>query len=120
MFCPPFQIYSETSSDGTLQKVKKVLESSDEDYLGKVIELAWKFVTLPNPLIVCQPEKYSPRIHDPEHGHWDGEHTKEFELTYIRPVVYRNYEGVLARKGWVANTATSQQNYGLSGMCLLS
>ena len=96
--------------------MRKTLESSHEDYLEKVIELAWKFVTLPNPLIVCQPKKFHSQIHEPQFGHWD-RHAKEFELIYLRPVVYRNYEGVLARKGWVANTVTS---YPRPGQCMLS
>ena len=104
-------------SDETLQKVKETLKISSEDHLGKVIALAWKFVTLPNPLIVDQPKAFDYQIHDPEFGHWDKQ-AKDFELIYTRPVVYRNYEGVLAEMGWVANTTTdntrstttSQQN----------
>ena len=104
-----FQIYHEILRGKTLRKVRETLESSDEDHLRKVIALTWKFVTLPNPLIVCQPKKFDPKIHDPEHSHWD-KHAKQFELTYARPVVYRNYEGVVARKGWVANTAPKMSN----------
>lgn len=44
------QMCSEVSSNQTHQKVKEVLESSEQDDLRKAIELAWKFVTLPNPL----------------------------------------------------------------------
>lgn len=97
------------SNAETRQKVKEILESSHEDHLGKVIELAWKFVTLPNPLIVCQPTVFNSQIHSPEFGHWD-KHAVDFTLTYTRPVVYRNYEGVLAGKGWVANTPSSNQD----------
>ena len=82
------------------------MRSSDEDHLGKVIALAWKFLVLPNPLIVCQPKKFDFRIHSPEYQHWD-KHAENSELIYTRPVVYRNYEGVIASKGWVANTATT-------------
>ena len=87
--------------------MREALESSDEDHLGKVIELAWKFVTLPSPLIVCQPKKFDSRIHEPEYGHWD-KHADKLPLIYTRPVVYRNYEGVVIYKGWVANTANIQ------------
>ena len=104
-----FQIYSEISSNETLQRVKGALESSHKDYLGETIVLVWKFVTLPNPLIVCQSKKFDPQIHDPEHGHWDSKYKNDLELIYIRPVVYRDHEGVLACKGWVANTTTTQQ-----------
>ena len=111
-------MYSDISSNETFQKVKEALERSDEDHLMKVIELTWKFVTLPNPLIVYQPKKFDSQIHEPEHGRWD-KHAKEAELIYIRPVVYRNYEGVVACKGWVANTATGQQSK-WAGRCVLS
>ena len=74
-----------------------------KEHLGKVIALAWKFVVLPNPLIVSQPRKYDLRIHSPEYGHWD-EHAEGSQLIYTRPVLYRNHEGVIASKGWVANT----------------
>ena len=89
-------------------KVKEALKTSHQDDLRKAIELAWKFVTLPNPLIVCQPEKFDDQIHDQEGRYWD-EQANECELVYLRPVVYRNYEGIVARKGWVANTAPIQQ-----------
>ena len=107
--CLLLQLYNEVPSDKMNPRVKEALESSHQDDLRKFIELAWRFVTLPNPLIVaCQPTKFDPQIHDPEAVYWD-KRAKEFELTYVRPVVYRNYEGVVARKGWVANTAPSQQ-----------
>ena len=111
-----FQMHKDISSNQTLQKVKETLESSHEDHLGKVIELTWKFVTLPNPLIVYQPKKFDSQTHEPQYGHWD-KHAKDSELIYIRPVVYRNYEGVVACRGWVANTATGQQR---GGRCVLS
>ena len=85
------------------------MESSHEDHLMKIIELTWKLVTRPNPLIVCQPNQFDPRIHDPEVEYWD-EHVNDFPLIYIRPVLYRSYVGVLAQKGWVANTATAKQS----------
>ena len=101
--------------------MKEALESSEEDHLGNVIALTWKFVTLPNPLIICQPENFDPNIHSPEYGHWDSKCTKEVPLIYLRPVVYRDYEGAVASKGWVANTATSQQSEsGSKSSCLLS
>jgi len=110
-------MYSKISSEETRQKVKETLESSDDDHLEKVIALAWKFVTLPNPLIVHQPESFDSQLHEPEYGRWE-KPKKELPLIYTRPVVYRNYEGMVARKGWVANTATSQPE--LRSKCLLS
>ena len=112
------------SGDETFQKIKATLENSPQDHLGKAIELAWKFVTLPNPLIVCQPGKYDSKIHSPEHGYWDSKQTHESNLIYTRPVVYRNYEGVLACWGWVADKVTSKQHSQRSesiiSMCSLS
>ena len=97
--------------------MKKTLENSDEDHFRNVIELTWKFVTLPNPLIVCQPNSFNYHIHSLEYGYWD-RLAKDSELIYTRPVVYRNYEGVVASKGWVANTSHSQ--YELRSKCLVS
>ena len=103
------QLYNEVPSDKMHPRVKEALESSHQDDLRKAIELAWKFVTLPNPLIVaCQPKEFDSQIHDQEAVYWDNQANK-CELVYLRPVVYRNYEGVLARKGWVANIGPSQQ-----------
>lgn len=96
--------------------MKETLESSDQDHLGKAIALAWKFVTLSNPLIVCQPTEFDYRIHDQDYEKWD-KRTKELKLIYLRPVVYRNYEGVLACKGWVANTIPTNQPS--KSLCLL-
>ena len=107
--CLLLQLYNEVPSDRMHPRVKEALESSHQDDLRTAIELAWKFVTLPNPLIVaCQPTKFDPRIHDQEAVYWNKQ-ANDSELIYIRPVVYRNYEGVVARNGWVANTAPSQQ-----------
>ena len=90
--------------------MKEGLDSSPDDHFGKLIELTWKLVTLPNPLIVCQPEGFNSEIHDHEVEYWDKKKVKELPLIYIRPVLFRNYEGVVAQKGWVANAATIQQN----------
>ena len=112
-------MYGEILSPKSCQKVKESLRSH-EDHLGKAIALAWKFVTLPNPLIVWQPEKFDPQIHCAEYDHWNKQ-ANDSELIYIRPVVYRNYGGVVASKGWVANTPTTQQSKWLSDVkCLLS
>jgi len=117
LFFPMYQVCSEVSSTQTHHEVTEVLESSHQDDLRKAIELAWKFVTLPNPLIVCQPTGFNSRLHDPEGDYWDSEHANKSKLVYTRPVVYRNYEGVLACKGWVANTATSQHSDRRCSLC---
>ena len=81
------QLYSEVLSDKMKPRVKEALESSHQDDLRTAIELAWKFVTLPNPLIVCQPKKYDSRIHDKEAVYWDNQ-ADECELIYLRSVLY--------------------------------
>ena len=82
------QLYNEVPSERMHPTVKEALESSHQDDLRKFIELAWKFVTLPNPLIVaCQPTEFDPRIHDPEAVYWNKQ-ANDSELIYIRPVVY--------------------------------
>lgn len=105
--------------------MKETLKRSgeDEDHLENIIQLSWKFVTLPNPLIVCRPKNFDAQIHSPEYGHWDSKCKEELPLIYTRSVVYRDYGGVVASKGWVANTPISQQSKWLSDLkskCLLS
>ena len=101
-------MYDEISSNEARKKATETLESNRKDHLGKAIELTWKFVTLPKPLIVCQPKQYDPKIHDPEYGHWESKSRNH--LIYTRPVVYRNYKGALACRGWVANTRSRAGN----------
>ena len=74
-----------------------------QKYLLKGVQVAWKFVTLPSPIIACQPEAYNPQIVDREYGYWDGS-TPDAKLIYTRPVVYRCYDGNCSEKGMVANT----------------
>ena len=78
---------------------------AEEEYLLKCVKVAWKFVTLPSPIIVCRPEKYNPQIVEREFGYWN-KSTPDAKLIYTRPVVYRCYDGNRAEKGMVANTET--------------
>ena len=82
--------------------VGRILQA-EEEYLLKCVQVAWKFVTLPSPIIVSQPEVYNPQIVEREYGYWD-ENTPDAVLIYTRPVVYRCYDGNRAEKGMVANT----------------
>jgi len=72
----------------------------------QVVELAWNFVTLPNPMIVCQPEKFSSDIHSRDFQHWNKQ-AECYRLKYARPVVYRSYHGLVACKGLVGNEKES-------------
>ena len=86
-------------------KVKTILQPGNP-LLNHVVRLTWKFITLPSPLIICQPATFSEQIHEPEFGYWD-KSVRPTKLIYTRPVVYRSYQGILACKAWVANTAKS-------------
>ena len=77
---------------------------TNQKYLFKCVQVAWKFVTLPSPIIACRPEKYNPQNVEREYGYWD-EKTPDAELIYTCPVVYRCYDGKRAEKGMVANIA---------------
>ena len=44
------------------ERAKKKLEELDLP-LEKVVEVTWKFVTEPNPVIVCQPEEFNHELH---------------------------------------------------------
>lgn len=86
-----------------LYKVNPVVGSFlKKEALNGVVEIAWKFVTLPIPVVVSQPKKYDKALHNREFGYWDAK--LKMPLVYTRPVVYRCYDGQLECKGSVANT----------------
>ena len=96
---------TELTSDEAVEAYNRVGRAlqAEEEYLLKCVQVAWKFVTLPSPIIVSQPQAYNPQIVDREYGYWD-ESTPDTVLIYTRPVVYRCYDGNRAEKGMVANT----------------
>ena len=91
----PLQVYSIYKAQPTLADFLK------KDDMQQAAIIAMKFITLPNPVIVCQPVDFNSKIHDKEHGYFDD--TAEAELVYTRPVIYRCHEGTVVFKGIVAN-----------------
>ena len=91
------QVHKKLKSNSNFQKVS---ESLDFD---KVVDLALRFTLLPRPLIVAQPQHFDRSTHDQQYGKWDKTlfSTKNYELEYYHPVVYRAYDGYVARKGCV-------------------
>ena len=85
----------------TLFFAKETLLTADIP-LEKVVEVAWKFVTQPCPLIVDQPDRFNVKIHDTNARHWD-EKQKDLPLIYAKPVVYRSYHGILLSRALVGN-----------------
>lgn len=76
--------------------------------LKQVVELAWKFVTLPSPIVVCQPDTFDDHIHNKLSAYWTPvQPPQPYKLIYVRPVVYRSYHGPLEQKGLVANLVES-------------
>ena len=73
--------------------------------LDKVAEIAWKFVTQPNPVIVCQPETsaFDNDLHRKCFGHWEEGQADSRKLIYARPVVFRSYHGVVMSRALVGN-----------------
>ena len=69
--------------------------------LDGVIDIAWRFVTEPNPLIVCQPAEFCDDLHDKHYGDWEEPMEWKFYLLYARPVVYSSYHGHILRRGFV-------------------
>jgi DNA repair exonuclease SbcCD ATPase subunit len=63
--------------------------------LDKVAEVAWKFVTVPNPVIVMELEHYyGEEFQTRQYGKWkDG--CEDYTLVYGRPLVYRSYHGIV-------------------------
>ena len=84
--------------DATLLCQRETLERLSE----KATSLSWDLLTALPPLILVQPESLDENIEDRVFHYWvEGSSS---ELIYFRPVLYRNYTGVVAAKGWVANT----------------
>ena len=75
--------------------------------MEQAVEIAYTFVTFPNPVVVCQPIIFDPKVHDPEFHYWN--ESSEAELVYTKPVVYRCYDGELECKGTVTNTVTTKE-----------
>ena len=69
--------------------------------LDGVIDIAWRFVTEPTPIIVCQPTELHDDLQDKYFGHWEDSMEDNFHLLYARPVVYSSYHGHIFRKGFV-------------------
>ncbi len=75
--------------------------------VDRIVYLAWRLVTLPCPIIVCQPEVLDETIMDKETCHWVPK-ANNYRLVYSEPVVYRSYHGtILERKGTVGNELVS-------------
>ena len=70
--------------------------------LERVVEVGWKFVTQPCPVIVELPARFNADLHDTYAKHWE-EETDSVALTYAKPVVYRSYHGIVFNRGLVGN-----------------
>lgn len=86
-----------------LEPYKRAKKKVDGFPIEKVVELTWKFVTTPKPIIVCQPVEFDSRTHNCELECWNVKQQKPYQLFYVRPVVYRSYHGSVACKGLVGN-----------------
>lgn len=95
-------------------KAKPKLQTNDL-VLKNVVEVAWKFVTQPKPVVVSLPETYDSELHNPYFGHWDESQRDSQPLVYARPVVYRSYHGVPMSKASVGNINTDQTCFPNSG-----
>ena len=70
--------------------------------LQTVAEIAWKFVTESNPVIVIEPEKFidDDEIQERYHGKWN-DACKDYKLVCARPLVYRSYHGTVMSRALV-------------------
>ena len=82
-------------------RAKNKLEELDLP-LEKVVEVTWKFVTEPNPVIVCQPEEFNHKLHHKYFEHWKNE-LCTYRLLHAHPVIYYSYRGHVMRRGLVGN-----------------
>lgn len=92
-----------------LEPCKRAKKNPEEMVLSlqKVAEIAWKFVTEPNPVIVCTPKTFDSKLHDRFHDHWIKGQTNQ-QLIYCRPVVYRSYHGLVMSQGIVGHVTETK------------
>ena len=85
----------------------KVNLAAIELQLNEVAEIAWKFVTQPNPLIVVQPEVYyGEKLQGRYYRKWNDD-CENYTLVYARPLVYRSYHGTVMSRALVGQKVTS-------------
>ena len=58
----PLQVQKDLEGIKVYARIHPVLEQQPT-LLREVVELAWDFVTLPNPIVLCEPEKFTEQTH---------------------------------------------------------
>ena len=72
-------------------------------FATQAIDIAWSLVTAVPPLIAsCDECTFRDNLHE-QHPSWDDERLTDYELKYIRPVLYANSLGAVTQKGSVRN-----------------
>ena len=85
----------------TKYHLKSIIEKVPFD---QFVQLAWKFVTQPYPVIISTPKtmKFDDTLHKSSFQHWSEDEGKQ-PLINVQPVVYRSYHGEVLVKGVVGN-----------------
>ena len=72
-------------------------------FAAQAIDIAWGLVTAVPPLIAsCDECTFCDDLHE-QHPSWDDKCLTDYELKYIRPVLYANSLGAVTQKGSVRN-----------------
>ena len=75
-----------------------------QQFVTRGIEIAWSLVTAVPPLIPsCAEQKFCEKLHEKSSFSWDDRRPTNYELKYIRPVLYANSSGAVTQKGCVRN-----------------
>jgi len=77
-----------------------------DEYISTAVQLAWDMVTTQPPVVIDTPPHFSEEIHERQYTQWD-EDLMNYDLSYMRPVLYYSCNGKLALKGWVGNKTLS-------------
>ena len=84
------------------KKAMQLSRSAVHRHVDQACRLMWHLVSVSPPLIVSQPPVVREEWQDREYEYWD-KGLSSYRLAYTRPVLFQNYEGAVAMKGWVGN-----------------
>lgn len=98
------EVCKEVLDEMTLADVGAPSENEMSKFVSSACHLSWNLLTTVPPLVCAQPNTaFCKECHQKELTPlWNNE-IESYELVYYRPVLFLNYDGKVAREGWVGN-----------------
>lgn len=94
-----------------LNEHKSLSVSATKTFATKSAQLSWDLLTTIPPLLsITPPTSYFREWHEKELAPTWNKELVNYDLVYYRPVLFMSCEGMVARKGWVGNTETSNHS----------